>query len=71
MAVHLLQGAGRKQGNLGRFLFFEIGKQRGERHLTKSRCRLKDIGYGDLLRLVVNRGGMLHYSAVGNHSRLG
>ena len=41
MAVHLLQGAGRKQGNLGRYLFFEIGKQRDERQIIKQRCRLK------------------------------
>lgn len=35
MAVPLLHVAGRKQGNLGRYLFFEIGKQRDERHLIK------------------------------------
>ena len=39
--VHRLHGAGRKQGNLGRYLFFEIGKQRDERHLIKLRCRLE------------------------------
>jgi hypothetical protein len=39
--VHRLHGAGRKQGNLGRYLFFEIGKQRDERHLIKYRCRLE------------------------------
>ena len=39
--VHLLHGAGRKQGNLGRYLFFEIGKQRDERQIIKLRCRLE------------------------------
>ena len=37
MVVHRLHGAGRKQGNLGRYLFFEIGKQRDERHLIKQK----------------------------------
>jgi hypothetical protein len=41
MAVPRLHVAGRKQGNLGWFLFFEIGKQRDERHLIEQRCRLK------------------------------
>ena len=41
MVVPRLHVAGRKQGNLGRYLFFEIGKQRDERHLIESRCRLK------------------------------
>lgn len=40
-AVPRLHVAGRKQGNLGWYLFFEIGKQRDERHLIKQRCRLK------------------------------
>jgi hypothetical protein len=35
MCVPRLQVAGSKQGNLGRYLFFEIGKQRDERHLIK------------------------------------
>ena len=35
MVVPRLHVAGRKQGNLGRYLFFEIGKQRDERHLIK------------------------------------
>jgi len=41
LAVPRLHVAGRKQGNLGWYLFFEIGKQRDERHLIKQRCRLK------------------------------
>ena len=47
MAVHLLQGAGRKQGNLGRYLFFEIGKQRDERQIIKQKVSA-EICYGDL-----------------------
>ena len=35
MVVHRLHGAGRKQGNLGRYLFFEIGKQRDERQIIE------------------------------------
>ena len=35
MCVPRLQVAGSKQGNLGRYLFFEIGKQRDERHIIK------------------------------------
>jgi hypothetical protein len=45
MAVHRLHGAGLQQGNLGRYLFFEIGKQRDERHLIESWCRLKSYGH--------------------------
>jgi hypothetical protein len=41
LAVPRLHVAGRKQGNLGWYLFFEVGKQRDERHLIKQRCRLK------------------------------
>jgi hypothetical protein len=41
MVVPRLHVAGRKQGNLGRYLFFEIGKQRDERQIIKQRCRLK------------------------------
>ena len=41
MCVPRLQVAGSKQGNLGRYLFFEIGKQRDERHIIEQRCRLK------------------------------
>jgi hypothetical protein len=68
MAVPRLQVAGRKQGNLGRPLFFEIGEQRDERQLIKmkqqtssTRCRLKETSYGDLLseRTV---GGATHHS---------
>ena len=41
LAVPRLHVAGRKQGNLGWYLFFEIGKQRDERHLIEQRCRLE------------------------------
>ena len=41
MCVPRLRVAGSKQGNLGRYLFFEIGKQRDERHIIKQRCRLE------------------------------
>ncbi len=50
MVVHLLHGAGRKQGNLGRYLFFEIGKQRDERHLIKNKVSA-EISHGSLLRV--------------------
>ena len=41
LAVPRLHVAGRKQGNLGWYLLFEIGKQRDERHLIEQRCRLE------------------------------
>lgn len=41
MVVPRLHVAGRKQGNLGRYLFFEIGKQRDERQIIEQRCRLE------------------------------
>ena len=47
MAVPRLHVAGRKQGNLGRYLFFEIGKQRDERQIIETKVSAK-IGYGDL-----------------------
>ena len=39
--VPSLHRAGNKQGNLGRYLFSEIGKQRDERQIIETRCRLK------------------------------
>ena len=43
MCVPRLQVAGSKQGNLGRYLFFEIGKQRDERHIIEQGCRLETL----------------------------
>ncbi|ANH49447.1 hypothetical protein uvFWCGRAMDCOMC449_027 [Freshwater phage uvFW-CGR-AMD-COM-C449] len=40
-AVPRLHVAGRKQGNLGWLLFFEIGEQRDERYIIEQRCRLE------------------------------
>lgn len=48
-AVPRLHVAGRKQGNLGWLLFFEIGEQRDERYIIKIKVSAK-IGYGDLPR---------------------
>ena len=41
LAVPRLHVAGRKQGNLGWLLFFEIGEQRDERYIIEQRCRLE------------------------------